>query len=404
MTTTLEGRLRDAYQAAAMTVRRETIRPGVQYHRTPPARHTSRIQKRFSMFAPLAAAAAVVVAIGAAVAIPQLAAGSGHHAAATVPAMNSTPPFMVELTGNSNQLAVQRTGTRHVTELIQPPSHFAWSAVAAVSSTTFITSVTGTPDHTYSSALYRLTLSANGKRSQLTLLRSGIPGAISALAASQDGQRIAYATMPGSAGGLVTLSVINGAASRHWTAPLMREPGSTGLLPSSLGFTADGSELGFIIFRVADTVGPVRAAGTLWLLPADSAPGSATARGRKVSTGPAGSAPFGMALSADGQTMYVLSSPTSVPDSGHPAPQSVTLSAYSTADGALLRTIHTWTDIPASFSIGPAMTTAGGRLLVWGVGGAAAYQIDPVSGAIKAVWVYSLRNKEVTATSSSIAW
>jgi hypothetical protein len=404
VTTTLEDRLRDAYQAVGRTVRQETIRPSVQYHRTPPARHTTRIQKRFSMFAPLAAAAAVVVAVGAAVAIPHLVAGSSHHAAVTVPAMNSTPPFLVELTGTSNQLAVQQTGTRHVTELIPAPSHLAWSAVAAAGDTTFIAAVTGTADHTYSSALYRLTLSADGKQSQLTLLRSGIPGGISALAASQDGQRIAYETTPGSARGLATLSVITGAATRHWTAPLMSEPDSTGLMPGSLGFTADGSELGFITFTVADTVGPVSAAGALWLLPVDSASGSATARGHKVTTGPAGSAPFSTALSADGQTMYVLSSPTSVPDSGHPAPQSVTLSAYSTADGALLRTIHTWTNIPASFSTGPAMTVAGGRLLVWSVGGTAAYQIDPVSGAVKEVWVYSLRDKDAATNSSSIAW
>jgi hypothetical protein len=186
----------------------------------------------------------------------------------------------------------------------------------------------------------------------------------------------------------------------------MATPGGTGLLNGTLSFTADGSELGFIMFRIADTVGPVRAAGTMWLLPADSAAGSATARARKVTTGPRDSAPFSTVLSGDGRTMYVLSTPAPVPDSGHISSEPVTLSAYSTADGALIRTVHTWTGVPTGLAIEPGMTISrgGGQLLIWGVGGTAAYRVDPVSGAVKPAWLYSLQDKGQAIYDSSIAW
>lgn len=403
---TLEDRLRDTYQATARTVRPETIRPGVHYGRAAPARGTSRLQRRFSMFAPLAAAAAVVVAIGAAVAIPNLVRGSAHHTTA-VPAVTSTPPFMVERT-ESDQLAIQRTATRHVTALIPlPHGPFAWDGVAAADDATFIAAATSFSDRTYTSELYRFNVSAAGKPSQLIRLSSGIDGEITALTASLGGHQIAYTTdfnQGSNTTNATTLNVITGTVTRHWTAPGLREAGSTGLLPTSLSLSADGSDLAYIIFRIADTVGPVRAAGTEWLLPVDSAPGSATARSHKITTGPLDSAPFSTVLSADGRTMYVLSVPASVPDSGHTARESVTLSAYSTADGALLRTIHTWTGLPGTISAQPAMTAGDGQLLVFGLGGSTAYQVNPVSGAIRAVWVYSLGNKNLYPDSSFIAW
>ena len=410
MTTTLEDRLRDAYQAAARTVRPETIRPGVQYHRAARARSTSRSQRRFRMFAPLAAAAAVVAVIGTAIAVPHLVAGSSHPATVTAPATISAAPFMAELA--SSQLVIQQAGTTRVTGLISPPDGgYTWDAVAAARGTTFIAAATTFSDREYTSALYEFVLSPDGKPSHLMQLRSGIPGDISALAASQDGHRIAYVTL-GLSSNVPTLSVITGTATRHWTEPLAG-PGSTGLVTGSLSITADGSELGFATFTIPENGGTVRAGGTMWLLPVSSAPGSATARSHKVTTGPADSSPYETILSADGQAMYVLSSPSTEPDSAHSGrTSSVTLSAYSTADGTLLRTIHTWTGIPDTATTGtmpgnaPSMTISGSQLLVWGIGGTTAYQVDLVSGAIKPVWVYSLHQngKYVRTQSSSIAW
>jgi hypothetical protein len=404
VTMTLEDRLRDAYQAAAQTVRPDTIRPGVQYRRTPATRRASRFHGRFSTLAPLAAAAAVVAAI----AIPHLAAGSGHHppGAVTTPATIGAPPFMAELAGapGGSDIAIQQAGTKHVTALIKPP-HGAtyWDAVAATNDTTFIAATTTFSDRVYSSALYRLTLSAAGKLSTLTPLRSGIAGEITALASSQAG-RIAYAALPGSSKP-TTLGVVTGTTIRQWTAPAEGGPGSTVLLAGSLSLTADGNELGFITFRIADTVGPVRAGGTMWLLPVDSAPGSATNRGHMVTTGPPGSAPLSAVLSADGRTLYVLSTRTSTPGSASSGrPESVTLSAYSAVDGILLRTVRTWTDIPDSAITGPGVTIGGGQLLIWGIGGTSAYQVDPITGVTKPVWVYSVHDNDLSSGGSSIAW
>jgi hypothetical protein len=402
MTTTLEDRLRDAYQAAAQTVRPETIRPGVQYHRAPPARSISRLRKRSAMFAPLAAAAAVVVAVGTALAVPHLAGSTSHHAPVTM-STPATSPFMVEVAGSGgSQLAIQQAGTKRITGLISVPhGAYTWQAVAATGDTTFVAAATTFSDRDYTSALYQFTLSAVGKPSQLRPVSSGIQGEISGLAASQDGSRIAYTTPETNIG---DLAVITGTSTRHWTVPALSGPGSTGLLSDSLSFSVDGSELSFITFRQADTVGGVRAAGTMWLLPVSSAPGSATARAHKVTTGPSGSAPFSAVLSADGKTMYVLSAPAPVPYSASAAPDSVTLSAYSTADGTLLRTIHTWTDSTTTGATAPSITISGSQLLVWGVDGTTAYQVDPASAVIEPVWVYSQHDKDLTTDSSSIAW
>jgi hypothetical protein len=405
VTTTLEDRLRDAYQSAARAVRPETIRPGVQHRRAAPTRRTARLRRRPSLFAPLAAAAAVVAIVGTAIAVPNLVAGSSHRARAvvTAPATTSTPPFIVEIAGapgGGSRLAIQQAGTRRVTALILPPrGAFAWDAIAATSGTTFIAAATTFSGHVYTSALYQLRLSAKGKLSHLTRLQSGIPGQVSALAASQNGHRIAY-TLVSADKGITTLNVITGATTRRWAVPSADGPGSTGLT-DQLSFTADGSELGFTTFTSADN--RARAAGTMWLLPVSSAPGSATARSHKVTAGPPGSAPFSGAVSADGQTMYVLSIPTAIPSSRHSDdPVSVTLSAYSTADGALLRTVHTWTDISGMVISIPAMTIGGSQLLVWGIG--STYQIDPASGAIKPVWVYSMHDSTLISNSSDIAW
>jgi hypothetical protein len=408
VTTTLEDRLRDAYQSAARTVRPETIRPGVQYRRGAPTGSTSRFRRRSSLFAPLAAAAAVVAAIGTAVAVPNLVTSHSHRAApavVTTPATTSPPPFIVEIAGaaGGSQFVIQQTGTRRITAFILPPrGAYTWDAVAATSSTTFITAATTFSDHVYTSALYQLRLSAKGKLSQLTRLSSEIPGQVQALAASRDGHRIAYTTGPGK-NGMTTLDVITDTTTRQWVVPSMGGPGSTGVMSDHLAFAADGSELGFITFTTADTVGPVRAAGAMWLLPVNSAPGSATARSHKVTTGPPDSAPFSTVLSADGQTMYVLSTPTSVPSSRPPVSTtgSYTLSAYSTADGALLRTVHIWTGISDPFV--PGMAISGSQLLVWGINGTIAYQVDTVSGAAKPVWLYTLHDT-LGINGSAIAW
>jgi hypothetical protein len=403
MTMTLEDRLRDVYQAVARTVRPETISPGLRYHRPAPG----RLRGRFSMFAPFTAAAAVVVAVGAALAIPHLIAGPGHDLSSTVttPAATGTPPFMVEVGGAADhQLIVQLAGTRHISASLPPPNGSVyWAAVAAVTDRTFIVATSTYNGPQTSSALYRLKLSANGKPSQLTRLSSGIPGQVTALAVSQDGTTIAYTTV-GSSNTQSTLCVITGASTRSWTVPVIDGPGATGLMPDSLSLSGDASELSFIILTAADTAGPIRATGTVWLLPVDSAPGSATARGHKVTAGPAGTVPLGTVLSADGQTVYDLSVADGMPGTAHSSTESATLSAYRGLDGTLLSTIHAWTNIRETSDGLLAMTRVGSQLLVWGMAGTTAALVDPATGATQAVQAYCLQGNRLSGGRVDIAW
>ena len=89
--TSLEDRLRDAYRAVTDMVREEDL-PGPDEQRA-----RTRRRNRFSAFAPLAAAAAVVVAIVVGLVVPGLLNASGHPTAPTaIPATSkTTPPFMI---------------------------------------------------------------------------------------------------------------------------------------------------------------------------------------------------------------------------------------------------------------------------------------------------------------------
>ena len=72
--TSLEDRLRDAYRAVTDAVREDEL-PGLHGKRA-----WNRPRGRFSAFAPLAAAAAVVIAIVASVAVPELTSSPGRSA------------------------------------------------------------------------------------------------------------------------------------------------------------------------------------------------------------------------------------------------------------------------------------------------------------------------------------
>jgi hypothetical protein len=317
------------------------------------------------------------------------------------------PPFLVELANAANsQLFVQRAGTTRITTRIPAPGRDSeWDAIAAAGETTFIASASTGSGNTFTSAFYRITLSADGKLGQLTELVSGISGMVPVLAASQGGSRIAYMTILGNdTGRQAMIKVITGTATRSWTAPGMDAPGVTGLLGIT-SFAADGSELGWITGTPTDATTSAIYTGTAWLLPVDSAPGSAIARSREITTGLPGTVPWQTVLSADGRKMYLLS--FSAPNAERSGPEADTVSAYSTVDGSLVRTVHSWKGTPANLRIWPSMTAGGSQLLVWGVSGvsgSAAYQVDPATGTAWPVWIYILHNKNMASFRTSIAW
>jgi hypothetical protein len=79
-------------------------------------------------------------------------------------------------------------------------------------------------------------------------------------------------------------------------------------------------------------------------------------------------------------------------------------SARDRPPGALVRIVHPWKGTPANPGTWPSMTIGGSQLLVSGVSGPAAYQVDPATGAVWPVWIYNLHDKNMASFRTSIAW
>ncbi|HEX6524046.1 MAG TPA: hypothetical protein VF070_29205 [Streptosporangiaceae bacterium] len=374
----IEDLLRDAYTDAAQTVRQERMRPAVSL---PPARD----RRRWSALVPLAAAAAVVVAIAGAVAVPRLlttrvAPGTGGV---------KPPPFIVQIPyfgGAVEKLAVQAAGTHQVTGLVPPPHGLTWVAVAATGSpTTFVTAAVSYGRNCVT-AFYRLALSADGKPAGLRPL--GVPqiqGDLASLAASADGRTIAYAATPCIVGTPVSRTPVSGmigvvgtgGTARHWTLPQSTVAGS-------LSLSADGGILGFVTMPFGwfaySPSSPAAPARSAWLLPTKASSGNALSRSRQVLATRGGSEPQAVVLSPDGKTVYAMTA------SGN-GPYTITLAAYRPSDGALFRELVTWRNVPVL--MGPEVTLGGDRLLVWGIHQPDTYQVDLASGHLTRVWMYA---------------
>jgi hypothetical protein len=364
----IESQLRDAYQAATETVRAESIRPRV-LPTTPDHTHSPR---RSSMFMPLAAAAAVVVTIGAAVAVPHLVtqpSGAAPAPTATAGAGLGTtsPPFLVVNRGN--RLEVRSATTGRILGTVYPPDkHGLWVTVAATGNPRkFAAGLQLAPSgqHCVNSQvyalLYTLTLSSSGAPDGLKPYPvAKIPGWLDGLnvvgsprlAVSADGSTTAYVTMACIADytnpkDVETIGVVRDGTVRKWTISLSANP-------VSLSLSADGSELGYVASPQRFSPG---ALGSAWVLPTDAAPGDAASRGHRVFTDAmnGGVEPVSEALSPDGKTMYILTTLRDV----HGKWVTNGLYAYSTATGARLRTLHTWKNIATILTMG------GDKALVW---------------------------------------
>jgi hypothetical protein len=378
----IEDLLRDAYADAAQTVRPERTRPAVQL---PPARSA---RKSFKLLAPLAAAAAVVVAISAAVTLPHLITGS--RIVPGGPPKSGTPPFVIQLPYQATgvaRLVVQAAGTRNVQSKINPPRGTIWRSVAATGSgTTFVAAADDTR-HCVTS-IYILTLSATGQPAGLKQLGSGISGQLTSedsLAASADGRTVAYGTTQcinhGTAAPVEAIGLLTaGGTSRRWTLPPMT-------FIARLSLTADGSTLSY----VSNTHEQPGLVGTARILPTRSPSGSAIAHSRVVLARHGSTSPSSAVLSRDGATMYILTS------AGN-GPYTITLSAYRTSDGTLLRALHTWRNVPVILA--PTMTIAGDKLLIWGIYQPDTYQVNLGSGRVTPVWMFVARGEFPEA----VAW
>jgi hypothetical protein len=360
-------RLRDAYHAVAEAVQPDDIG---DLRRPQPLPGLARSVRWLT---PLAAAAAVVLAIAAAVAIPRLA-GPGP-AAVTTPqtAEKNTgqPPFLVDLIrGTYLQVRDAATG-RVLTQRKPPEADGHWVAVEATGNPgRFVVGVTylRTSIEMYCSSsqnytqLYTLTLTASGGVASLSPLYripdqfdTSVPSGRGALAVSADGRSIAYATAPcgrHTSKTQMSVVVIRDGIPKIWTTPWLAGPSGFSLSP-------DGSELGYA--DVTPYEWPVSPLGSAWILPTGSPPGSAARWSRKLFSNvpKAGIQITDEALSPDGAIMYIV---TTGPGNNPDQPATDTLYAYSTATGARLRTLHTWKD---TISGPPSLTIAGDEALVW---------------------------------------
>jgi hypothetical protein len=360
--TSLEDELREAYRAVTDTVREEDL-PGLYEQR-------ARRRSRFGAFAPLAAAAAVVVAIGAGLIVPELLSTPGRAAAPATPTAipatpRTTPPFMIIVnTPNARRpLVVVSAATGRTTATVAVPrKDTAWFDVAPTASgTRFIVAATplrgGLCNPTY---LYTLTLSASGVPTSLRPWTVPVvPAEIGSLSASADGGTLAF-VQTACRGPDQQIGIIRGGRMKTWREPYP-------LFADDLSLSAAGSKLGYAESTVARPGARVR------VLDTGSAPGNATAASTVVYTYPAAGRAPSVAIGPDLTTMYVAW--LTGRDTFH-------LVGYRIGAGGVRGTLFSRT-MPGEF-----VSLAGGQVLVWDPG-VALYLVDPVTGKaarIRTAW------------------
>jgi hypothetical protein len=293
---TLEERLRDAYRAAADTVRPEAVLPSAIL--SPPDRDRMRTRggrSRRRLLIPLTAATAVIaVAAAVAVLLPRAAPGlgRGHSALGSSASVLLTPGFFVAMswTQTPSMFVVNAATGAQGARISLPFPAADLTSVATGDGQTFV--VAATAAGSCSTTLYRFSLAANGTPGALTAFTK-VNGQINdpwAMAVSASG-RIAYQTLACGQPGQGDLSVLDPVTglTKQWTYPTSVRGSVPGT--GNLSISADGSVVGFGN-KVIDT---------------NAAAGSLAAHARVVAAkGEFGSSTElgGLNVAPDGQTVY----------------------------------------------------------------------------------------------------
>jgi WD40-like Beta Propeller Repeat len=333
---TMEDQLRDAYAAAAQTVRPGSIR-GLpdQAARAgrPPFRPPSPARsRRARVLVPLAAAAAVAaIAVTASLVMPASPPGSGGAAAPV-----ALPRFFLAVPSQKLGVAVFSATTGRQLGLIKAPAGSVIDTAAATGNDrTFVVAVPSS-GRCGSTMLYRLRLTARGGQGSLAPLAiPKISGVVTAMAASADGRTIAYATAfcdnstdsPGAIGVVHTAT----GQTRQW--PWRPNPGQT---TGSVSITANGRTIEYAASPnkiLGPDSGKTLPPRTIRLLPADAPPGSAAQRSRAAVT-MSRVAPGGIfnsaAIAPDGRTLYFCTQR----NASQPSGGAMVLRGYEMATGA----------------------------------------------------------------------
>jgi hypothetical protein len=404
----LDDRLREAFRAAVDTVQPGTIKSEVLIGA--PSRH----RRRLAMLAPLAAAAAVALAIGGAMAIPHLDSAAAHPATRTASRPvtgNGQPPFVLLQDAKQSRnpaYEVRSAVTGQLTATITPPRPGAYWVGATGSGTgrTFVLSAetrgaTGSVDSCDWSA-YTLRLTAAGSVSSLSPL--SVPGTpdngsmtITTPVLSADGSTLAY--VASQCGGPVRPSyqdtiVVAAHGNVHRYAVTL--PGLSGGKPvsswiSSLSLSANGSELGYVTGEYAFSYPTVP--GGAWVLATSAPSGPAAQSAHEIFTDGTRRGPWANALvlSSDASTGYLLAR------TGGPHTLGYALSAYDVGTGSLTRVLHTWHGLP--FQAGTEVA-AGDRAIIWGWAPNQAAEVNLGTGAAAPYLPRALAKVAVTG----LAW
>jgi hypothetical protein len=382
---TTEDRLRDAFRADAESIRPGTIRLAPRPAADPPARQRSRPagkparpRRGRRLGIPLAAAAAVSIIVAAAAAVSAIGPGSHADHPPAGPASGAVPPFFVAVEpgtvaglSNSAALQVRSSATGRIVAQVRPPARNRYfQAVASLGGDrTFIAAAAaGTPlsrpDSSCGTWLYRFRLTAQGRPADVTLLRPRLPGNVTAIAGSADGNVVAYnlrlcRSFSVLAGRVTVLSLRTG----HGTS--WPYAGPTG--PFSLSLSAHGRLLGMVTSADGGAVQPPLDADqdAVYVLPTRGPGGLLGQHDRRVA-GPAPHWALTEALTPGGATSIAL---LPVPSETGATPQ-LPLSEYNTATGRLVRVL-TMLPLRGGLSAGLTVTPdASGRyLLLFGLDG-----------------------------------
>jgi hypothetical protein len=308
---TLEERLRDAYRAAADTVRPEAVLPSAIL--SPPDRDRTRTRggrSRRRLLMPLTAATAVIaVAAAVAVLLPRAAPGLGRGHSVLGPAapVLLTPGFFVTLNWETtpSMFVVNAATGAQGAQISLPFPAADLTSVATGDGQTFVAAATA--PGSCSTTLYRFSLAANGTPGALTAFTK-VNGQISdpwAMAVSANGQFIAYQTQAcdhlsveqqvkafrdrqPEQGYLSVLDLVTG-LTKQWTYPANVNGSVAGT--GNVSISADGSVVGFAN-EVVDT---------------SAAAGSLAAHARVVATNGefgASTQVGGLNVAPDGHTVY----------------------------------------------------------------------------------------------------
>jgi len=343
--TNLEDRLRDAFDAAAQTVRPGGIRS------LPARRRRTRLPH--GMLVPLAAAASVAVILAAVFALPPLVSGRAHPAprASTsrqgLPPAGRVPRFFADVPiagvgagpvqirdAATGKLAAQDASTVGTTAVAAQPGdrHFVIARL---------------PGSGCLSRFYRFAINGSGQPGRLQPLPiPAVRGTVLGMAASADGRTLAYALMGCGKGTPSYLGVADARTGRirQWGGVNVDGEGQgSAIVASDVSLTADGR---FLAYQLTTPNGGWT---TIMVLATNSASGNAVQRSRAAASyGPASGVLASGLLCLAGHTVdaYTLSEAATIP---RPATgPRLTLAQYSTATGRRLRVLGALRGLPVN--------------------------------------------------------